>query len=46
VVGGRQQRVGVRREIDPDDVGLLVHDVVEKSGVLVGEAIVVLAPHV
>src|SRR3546814_7060208 len=33
-------------QVDPDDLGLLVHDVVDEAGVLVGEAVVVLAPHV
>ena len=46
VVGHRQQRVGVRRQVDPYHLGLLVHDVVDEAGVLVGEAVVVLPPHV
>ena len=46
VVGHRQQRVGVRRQVDPDDVGLLVHHVVDEARVLVGEAVVVLPPDV
>ena len=46
VVGHRQQAVGVRWEVDPDDVGLLVHHVVEEPWVLMGEAVVVLLPHV
>ena len=46
VVHHRQQRVGVRRQVDPDDPGLLVDDVVDEAGVLVGEAVVVLAPDV
>ena len=46
VVGDRQQAVGVRRQVDPHDVGLLVDDVVEEAGVLVGEAVVVLLPDV
>ena len=46
VVGDRQQGVGVRRQVDPDDLGLLVHHVVDEAGVLVGEAVVVLPPHV
>ena len=31
VVGHRQQAVGVRRQVDPDDVGLLVDDVVDEA---------------
>ena len=46
VVGHRQQAVGVRREVDADDLGLLVDDVVDEPRVLVGEAVVVLAPDV
>ena len=47
VVGDRlQKRVGVGRQIDTDDCGLFVDDVVEEAGVLVREAIVILAPDV
>jgi hypothetical protein len=35
VVGDRQQRVRVGREVDADDLGLLVDDVVDEAGVLV-----------
>ena len=42
----RQQGVGVRRQVDADDLGLLVDDVVDEAGVLVREAVVVLPPHV
>ena len=46
-VGHRgQQGVGVRRQVDAHDLGLLVEHVVDEAGVLVGEAVVVLAPHV
>ena len=46
VVGDREQAVGVRRQVDADDLGLLVDHVVDEARVLVGEAVVVLAPHV
>ena len=46
VVHRRQQRVGVGRQVDAHDLGLLVHDVVDEARVLVREAVVVLAPHV
>ena len=46
VIGDRQQRVGVRRQVDADDLGLLVDDVVDEPRVLMGEAVVVLAPDV
>ena len=46
VVSHRQQRVGVGRQVHPDDVGFLVHHMVEEAWILVGEAVVVLLPHV
>ena len=46
VVGDREQRVRVRGQVDPGHLGLLVDHVVDEAGVLVGEAVVVLAPHV
>ena len=46
VVHDRQQRVGVRRQVDADDLGLLVDHVVDEARILVGEAVVVLAPDV
>ena len=44
MVGDREQAVGVGRQVDADDLGLLVHDVVDEAGILVAEAIVVLPP--
>ena len=44
MVGDRQEGVGVRRQVDAHDRGLLVHDMVDESRVLMGEAVVVLAP--
>ena len=35
VVGDREQAVGVRRQIDAHDLGLLVDDMVDEAGVLV-----------
>ena len=46
VVGHRQQAVGVGRQVDAHDLGLLVDDVVDEARVLVREAVVVLAPDV
>src|SRR5664280_1096194 len=46
VIGDRQQAVGVRREIDANDLRLLVDDVVDEARILMGEAVVVLAPNV
>ena len=41
-----EKTVGVRREIGPDDGGLLVDHMVEEPGILVGGTVVVLAPDV
>ena len=46
VIHHRQQAVGIRRQIDAHDLGLLVHDVVDEAGVLMREAVVILAPDV
>ncbi len=46
VVGDREEAVRVGRQVDPDDLGLLVHDVVDEAGILVREAVVVLPPDV
>jgi CBS domain containing-hemolysin-like protein len=39
-----RQAVGIRRKVSPHELGLLVHDVVNETGILVGEAVVVLPP--
>ena len=44
VVHHRQQAVGIRRKVNTHDLGLLVHDVVDETGILVREAVVILAP--
>ncbi len=46
MVGDREQRVGVRRQIDADDIRLLVHHMVDETRVLVAESVVVLPPDV
>ena len=46
VIADREQRVRVRREVHANDLALLVHGVVDEARVLVGEPVVVLAPHV
>ncbi len=46
VIGHGEKGVGVRREIDADDLGALVEDVVDEAGILVRETVVVLTPHV
>ena len=46
MLGHGQQRVGIRREIDPDDLGALVRDMIDETGVLVRETVVILPPNV
>ena len=46
VVGHGQQRVRVRRQIDADDLGLLVDDMVDEARVLMAKPVVVLPPNV
>src|SRR5439155_6437523 len=44
VVGDREQGVSIRRQINANDVGFLVHDYVDEARVLMTEAVVVLPP--
>ena len=46
VIKDRQQTIGIGRQVNAHDIGLLVDDVVEEAGILVGEAVVILLPHV
>ena len=46
VVCDRKQRVRIRRQIDADDLGFLVDDVIDESGILMAEAVVILPPDV
>ena len=46
VIHHGQQTVRVGRKIDPHDLGLLVHDMVDEAGILMSEAVVVLPPDV
>ena len=46
VVKAAQQAVCIRRQVQADNVGLLVGDVVEEAGVLMREAVVILLPDV
>lgn len=45
MVHAGQETVAVGRQVDSHDLGGFVGDDVEESGILVGEAVVVLAPH-
>jgi hypothetical protein len=40
----RQQRVRIRRQIHANDFGFFVHDVINKTRVLMTEAVVILSP--
>jgi len=44
MIEDRQQAIGVGRQIDPHDIRLLVHDVVEEARILMREAVVILLP--
>ena len=46
VVKDGEQAVGVRGQVEPHHVRLLVGHMVQEAGVLVGEAVVILLPHV
>src|ERR1700722_3577276 len=46
VIENRQQAVGIRWKVNAHDISLLVDDVVEKSRILVREAVVILLPDV
>ena len=44
MIGDGQQRIGIRRQIDAHDVRFFVHDVIDETGVLMAEAVVILPP--
>jgi hypothetical protein len=46
MIADREKTVGVGREIDADDIGLLIHYVVDEAGILVSESVVILPPDV
>ena len=46
VIEDRQQTIGIGRQINAHDVGLLVDHVIEETGILMREAVVILLPHV
>lgn len=46
VIGDGKKCIGVGGKIDADDLGLFVYDVVDETGVLVGETVVILPPDV
>ncbi len=46
MIENREETVGVGRQIAAHDIGLLVDDVIQKTGVLMGEPVMVLLPDV
>src|SRR6516162_5174026 len=44
VVGNAEKAVGIRREVDADDLGLFVDNMINETRVLVTEAVVILPP--
>jgi hypothetical protein len=46
MVAHGEQTVGVRGQVDADDLRLLVDDMIDEAGILVGEPVVILAPYV
>jgi hypothetical protein len=46
VIKDRQQTIGIWREVDANDISLLIDDVVYETGILVRESIVILLPDV
>jgi len=46
MIDDRKEAVGVGRQIDPNDFGFLVGDVIDEAGILVGETVVILTPDV
>ena len=46
VIGHREQGICIGRQVDPNDLGLFVDRVIDETRILVGEPVVILAPHV
>jgi hypothetical protein len=46
VIHHRKQAIGVGRQINPHDFGFFVDDVVQKTRILMREAVVILPPDV
>jgi hypothetical protein len=46
VIKDRQQTIGIRRQVNPHYIGLLVDDVIKEAGILVRETVVILLPDV
>ena len=46
VICDRKQAIGVRWQINANNISLLIHDMVDKAGVLMSEPVVILPPYV
>ena len=46
MIGHRKKSVRIRGQVNADDVGLLIHDEIDETGVLMAEAVVILPPNV
>ena len=45
MIGNAQQAIRIGRQVDPHDIGAFIRHHVQKSRVLVREAVVILAPY-
>src|SRR5262249_23605619 len=45
MIGDGEKAIRVRRKIDADDLGFLVGHVIDKAGILMRKAVVILSPH-
>src|SRR5438876_995988 len=46
MIGHRKKSVRIRGQVDADDVGLLIHDEIDETGILMAETVVILPPNV
>ena len=44
VIRHRKEAVRIRRQVDPNDIGAFVRDMIDEAGILVGKPVVVLPP--
>src|SRR6185437_4232791 len=45
VIGHGQQAIGVRRQIDPNDLGAFIRNMIDEARILMGKSIMILPPH-
>jgi hypothetical protein len=46
MIADGEQAVGVGRKINANDIGFLIDHMVDEAGILMGESVVILPPHV